>query len=65
MQIVELASVILTLAMEILVDVIFVQPLKAISREMTARPGFHGFVIAKKLHCLAIPIHLRVLVLTS
>ena len=39
----------------------FAQLLKAISGEITARPSSHGFVVAKKLHCLAKPMHLKIL----
>ncbi len=65
MQVVKLAGVILALSMEILVGVIFAQPLKATSGEKMARPGSYGFVTVKKLHYLAGPTHLRVLAPTS
>ncbi len=38
---------------EVLKDVIFAQPLKVTSEEKMARTYSHGFVVAKKLHCLA------------
>ncbi len=57
MQVVELVGVILALSMEVLEGVIPAQPLKAISGEKTAQPGSHGFVTARKLHCLAGPMH--------
>ena len=43
----------------------FTQPLKTISKEMTAWPSFYGFVIARKLHCLVEPMYLGVLVWIS
>ncbi len=53
----ELVGITLTLSIEVLEDVIFAQPLKATSGEKMARPYSHGFVVAKKLHCLAEPTH--------
>ncbi len=47
---VELASVIFALSMGVREDIILAWPLKAISRDKTARLGFHGFMTAKKLH---------------
>ncbi len=60
MPVVEQVGNTLTLSMEVLVDVILVQPLKATSGEKTARPGSHGVVASRKLHCLAGPAHLGV-----
>ncbi len=54
----ELVGGTLVLSMEVLVGVILAQPLKAISEEKTARPGSHGVVASRKLHCLAGPAHL-------
>ena len=59
---VELPGVIFTLSIEVLAGDTFIQLLKANSREMTARPSFHEFIVAKELHCLARPIHLGVLI---
>ncbi len=44
---IKLIGIILALSIEVLVDVILAQPLKAISRERMAWPGFQGFVAAK------------------
>ncbi len=60
MQVVELAGIILALSIEVLKGIILAQLLKATSREKTARPGSHGFMTAKKLHCLVRLTHLRV-----
>ncbi len=60
MQVIELAGVIFALSMEVLVGVILTQSVKAISRKKTAQPGSHGFVAAKKLHCLTKPMYLGV-----
>ncbi len=57
MHIVELASVILALLMEVLVGVILAQPLKAISREKTAQLGSYGVMTTRKLYYLAKPTH--------
>lgn len=62
---IELASVIFALLMEVLVDVILVQPLKATSREKTAWPVSHRFIIAKKLHRFTEPTHLAISALTE
>ncbi len=35
--------------------------MKATSGEITAWPDSHGFVVARKLHCLVGPMHLGVL----
>ncbi len=61
MPVVELVEGTLALSIEVLVDVILAQPLKATSGEKTARPGFHGVVASRKLYCLAGPTHLGVL----
>ncbi len=58
MPVVELVGGTLALLMEVLVDVILAQPLKATSGEKTAWPGSHGVVASRKLHCLAGPAHL-------
>ncbi len=47
-------------SMEVLVGVILAQLLKATSGEKTARPGSHGVVASRKLHCLARPAHFGV-----
>ncbi len=60
MPVVELLGGTLALSMEVLVDVILTQPLKATSGEKTARPGSHGVVASRKLHRLAGPAHLGV-----
>ncbi len=60
MPVVELVGGTLALSMEVLVDVILAQPLKATSGEKTARPCFHGVVASKKLHRLAGPAHFGV-----
>ncbi len=57
MQVVELVGGTLALSMKVLEDVNLVQPLKATSGEKTARPGSHGVVASRKLHCLARPAH--------
>ena len=57
---VELAGVILTLSMEVLVGGTFAQSLKTFSREIMAWPGFYKFIVARKLHCLTKPIYSRV-----
>ncbi len=62
---VELAGVILILLIEALVDVIFAQPLKTISREKTDWPSFYRFIAAKKLHYFIRPMHLGVSAPTS
>ncbi len=46
---VELVSIILALSMEVMVDVILTQPLKATIREKTAWPHSHGFVAILKV----------------
>ena len=63
MQVVELADVIFALSMEVLISVIFAQPLKAISRKKMAQLGFHKFVPARKLQCFTRPTQLGVLAL--
>ncbi len=60
MPVVELVGVTLALSMEVLVDVILIQPLKATSGEKTARPGSHGVVASRKLYRLAGPAHFGV-----
>ncbi len=60
MPVVELVGSILALSMEVLVGVILAQPLKATSREKTARPGSHGVVASRKLYRLVKPAHLGV-----
>ncbi len=60
MPVVELVGGTFALSMEVLVDVIFAQPLKATSGEKTARPGAHGFVASRQLHRLARPAYLGV-----
>ncbi len=65
MQVVELARIILALSIEVLIGVIFAQLMKATSGEKTAWPGFHGFVVARKLYRLIEPMYLGVLALTS
>ncbi len=57
---VELVGGTLALSMEVLVGVIVAQPLKATSREKTARPYSHRVVASKKLHCLAGPAYFGV-----
>ncbi len=57
MLVVELVGGILALSMEVLVGVILAQPLKATSREKTARSDCYGFVASRKLHCLVGPAH--------
>ncbi len=47
--------------MEVLVDIILVQPLKATSREKTAWLGSYRFIIARKLYCFVKPMHSGVL----
>ncbi len=47
--------------MEVPVDVILAQPLKATSEEKTARPSSHGVVASRKLYCLTGPTHSGVL----
>ncbi len=61
MQVVKLAGVILALLIEVLIDVILAQPLKATSGEKIARPGSHGVMAIKKLHRLVRPMHSEVL----
>ena len=65
MQVVELASVIFTLLMEVLIGIILTQLLKATSREKTAWLGFYRFVAARKLYYLVEPMYLRVLTLAE
>ncbi len=60
MPVVELVGGTFALSMEVLIGVILAQPLKATSGEKTARPGFHGVVVSRKLHCLARPAHFGV-----
>lgn len=63
MQVVELASIIFALSMDLLVDIIFVQSLKATSKEKMVWLDSYGFVVArasKKLHCLIGPTHFGV-----
>ncbi len=60
MPVVELVGGTLALSMEVLVGVILTQPLKATSREKTARPGSHGDVANRKLHRLVGPAHFGV-----
>ncbi len=57
---VELAYVILSLSIEVLVSVILAQLLKATSREKTAWQGSHGVIATRKLHCFVGPTHLGV-----
>ncbi len=60
MQVVELASVILALSIEVLVSVILIQLLKATSGEKTAWPGSLGVVASRKLYRLTRPMYLGV-----
>ncbi len=60
MPVVELVGGTLALSMEVMVGVILAQPLKATSRKKTARPGSHGVVASRKLHCLTEPANLGV-----
>ncbi len=60
MSVVELIGGTLALSIEVLVDVILAQPLKATSGEKTARLGSHGVVANRKLYRLAEPTHLGV-----
>ncbi len=60
MPVIELVGGTLALSMEVLVGVILTQPLKATSREKMTRPGSHGVVASKMLHCLAGPVYLGV-----
>ncbi len=62
MQVVELVYVILTLLIEVLVDVILIQLLKATSEEMTTRPGSHRVIATRKLYHLAGPTYSGALV---
>ncbi len=57
---VELAGVIFALLIEVLVGVIFAQPLKTTSGEKAIWLGSHGFVTAKKLYCLIGPMYFAV-----
>ncbi len=57
---VELVGGTLALAMEVLVGIILAQSLKVSSGEKTTRPGSHGVVVSRKLHCLAGPTYFRV-----
>ncbi len=52
MQVIKLAGIILALSIEVLVDVILAQLLKAISGTKTAWLGSHGIMTTRKLHCL-------------
>ena len=61
---VELKVVIFILSIEILVDVIFAQSLKATSREKMAQPSSYGFIATRKLYYVARLKQLRVLALT-
>ncbi len=61
MPVVKLVGDTLALSIEVLVDVILAQPLKATSGEKTAQPGSHGVVASRKLHCLVGPAYLGVL----
>ncbi len=65
MQVIELGDVILALSIEVLVDVILAQLLKATSREKTARPGSHGVMITRKLQCFTRPTYSEVLAPTE
>ncbi len=58
MPVVELVGGSLVLSIEVLVGVILAQPLKATSRQKTARPGSHRVAARWKLHCLTGPAHL-------
>ncbi len=61
MPVVKLVGCIFALSMEVLVDVILAQLLKAISGEKIARPGSHGVVASRMLHRLVEPANLGVL----
>ncbi len=61
MPVVELVGGTLSPSIEVLVGVIFAQPLKATSGEKTARPCSHALVASRKLHRLAGPAHFGVL----
>ncbi len=50
----------LALSMEVMVGVIFAQPLRATSGEKTDRPCSHGVVASRKLHRLTGPAHFGV-----
>lgn len=47
--------------MEVLVNVILAQLLKAANKKKMAQPGSYGFIAARKFHHLIGPMHLRVL----
>ena len=64
MKVVELAGVIFTLSIKMLISVIFTQLLKATSGKKTAWLGSHKLVAAKKLQRFARQMHLGVLALT-
>lgn len=57
---IKLIGVILALLMEVLIDIILTQLLKATSGEDMARPGSYKVMATRKLYCFARLIYLEV-----
>ena len=61
MQVIDLTIVILALSIKILAGGTLAQLLKATNKEMMTPLSSHEFVAARKLHCLAGPMHSEIL----